>query len=50
MANERENGKDLRKEKLDEEREEFRRLAETRDPKLREKIITDHLYLSLIHI
>lgn len=48
MANERENGKDLRKEKLDEEREEFRRLAETRDPKLREKIITDHLCIAEI--
>ena len=50
MANERENGKDLRKEKLDEEREEFRRLAETRDPKLREKIITDHLYMNLVRL
>ncbi|MBY0584720.1 SigB/SigF/SigG family RNA polymerase sigma factor [Murdochiella sp. Marseille-P8839] len=48
MANERENGKDPRKARLDEEREEFRRLAETGDPKLREKIITDHLYIAEI--
>lgn len=48
MANERENEKDPRKARLDEEREEFRRLAETGDPKLREKIITDHLYIAEI--
>ena len=51
MAKERTKAKDPRKQRLDEEREEFRRLAETHDPKLREKIITDHLHTAqLIHI
>lgn len=48
MAKVQENAKDIRKAKLDEEREAFRRLAETGDPKLREKIITDHLYIAEI--
>ena len=48
MAKERTKAKDPRKQRLDEEREEFRRLAETHDPKLREKIITDHLYIAEI--
>lgn len=36
------------KERRRQEREEFELLAETRDPKLRDKIITDHLYIAEI--
>lgn len=37
-----------KKKKWDEEREEFRRFAETRDVNLRNKLITDHLYIAEI--
>lgn len=48
MAKAKSSEKDARKERRRKEREEFELLAKTKDPVLRDKIITDHLYIAEI--